>query len=132
MNASDIFNYYSVISEHIWAQILITVSIYILATILFELFISKVVRKLSANTTTHIDDYIIDVLHNPIYQTVVLIGIVHIVLLAEFRPLITDNVIKLAKSFIMVSWLTSLIKITNFLGKTQATWRDKLGRCQFD
>ncbi len=127
MNASDIFNYYSVISEHIWAQILITVSMYIIATILIELFMTKIVRNLSSTSDAKIDDHIIDALHSPIYQTVLLVGIVHIVLLAEFSPIVTDNLIKIVKSFIMISWLIALIKITNFLGKTQSSWRDKFG-----
>ncbi|MEN8256560.1 MAG: mechanosensitive ion channel family protein [Thermodesulfobacteriota bacterium] len=127
MNASDIFNYYSMISDHIWAQILVTVSMYIFATILIELFMSKVVRNLSANTATKIDDHIIDALHSPVYQTVLLVGIIHIVSLADFTPPISNTLIKLCQSFIILLWLRAFIKITNFLGKTLTSWRDRLG-----
>jgi small-conductance mechanosensitive channel len=127
MNASNIFNYYSVVSNHIWAQLLVAVAIYILATILIELLINKVIRKLCANTETSIDDHIVDILHRPVYQTVLLVGIMHILSIVNFNQNVTDIVVKSGESFIILAWLAALIKVINFLANNLATWEKKLG-----
>ncbi len=128
MNASNIFGYYSMLSEHPWAQLLVAVALYILATILIELLINKGIRRLCANTQTSIDDYIIDILHSPIYQTVILVGIMHIFIIVDFNPGLTGSVVRLGKSFIIMSWLTAAIKLINFLAKSLTSWREKLGQ----
>ncbi len=127
MNASNIFKYYSLISDRVWAQLMVVVALYLLATILIELLINKVIRKLCANTETNIDDHIIDVVHNPIYQTVIIIGIMHIFMIVNLSPGLTGAVVKLGTSFIILAWLAASIKIINFLSKALISWREKLG-----
>lgn len=128
MNASTIFHYYSVISEYAWAQLLVAVALYILATILVELVINKGIKKLCAHTETSIDDHIIDFLHSPLYQTVVLVGIMHILIIVDFNPGFTGAVVKIGKSCIILAWLAASIKIINFLAKALPSWREKLGQ----
>lgn len=127
MNASDIFYYFSLVSEHVWAQLLVAVSLYILATIVIELIVNKIIRRICANTRTTLDDQIIDVLHIPIYQTVVLVGIMHIFMIIDINPDLTGTIVKFGKSLIIFAWLMSIIKIINFMAKSLPSWKEKLG-----
>lgn len=127
MNASTIISYYSLVSEHVWAQLLVTVALYLLITIFVELLINKVIRRLCAHTETSIDDQIIDILHIPVYTTVIIIGIMHIMVIVNFNPGFTGAVVKIGKSFIILSWLAATIKTINFLATSLVSWKKKLG-----
>ncbi len=127
MNASNIFNYFFLVREHVWAQVLVAVALYILATILIELVVNRIIRRLCAHTKTTLDDQIIDVLHRPVYQTVILIGIMHIFTIANINPGFTAAIVKIGNSFIILAWLAAIIKIINFLATTLTSWREKLG-----
>lgn len=127
MTTPDIFNYYALISEHVWAQLLLAVALYIGVTIAIELLLNKVVRKVCAHTESTLDDHIIDILHSPVYQTVILVGIMHISIIADINPGFTAIIVNTGKSFIILAWLVAFIKIRNLLGQTQTSWREKLG-----
>ncbi|PLX50137.1 MAG: mechanosensitive ion channel family protein [Desulfobulbaceae bacterium] len=127
MNASAIFNYYALISQHLWAQVLVTVAFYILITVLIEFVVNRVIKRVCATTNTTIDDTLIDFLHTPIYQTVILVGIMHIVMLVDLTPLATQITVKLARSGICLVWLITALKIINFLSTALTAWRQKLG-----
>lgn len=127
MNTSDIFNYYALISEHVWAQLLLAVALYIVVTVAIEFLLNKVVRRVCAHTESTLDDHIIDILHSPVYQTVILVGIMHISIIADINPGFTAIIVNTGKSLIILAWLVTLIKIRNLLGQTQISWREKLG-----
>jgi small-conductance mechanosensitive channel len=128
MNASNIFTYYAVVSNHTWAQLLVVVALYVLATIIIDLLANKVIRRICLHTDTCVDDYIVDIMHRPVYLTIFLVGIMHISSIVNFNQNITDIVFRICASFIALAWLTTLLKIVNFLADNLISLREKLGR----
>lgn len=80
-----------------------------------DLLIDKVFRKFAKFTKSNIDNLIIDLIHRPIYFSVILIGCVLAVIYLKFSPeitLYTKSTIYTATSII---WAVTLIKIGNVI-----------------
>ncbi len=80
-----------------------------------DLFVGKVLSKFTKFTKSDIDDKIIDVIHKPIYLTIILIGIVLTIAYLTPSPKVvfyTDGVIY---SVMAVIWIVAAIRISNIV-----------------
>ena len=80
-----------------------------------DLFVGKVLSKFTEFTKSDIDDRIIDVIHKPIYLTIILIGIVLTIAYLKPSPKVvfyTDGVIY---SVMAVIWIVAAIRISNIV-----------------
>jgi small-conductance mechanosensitive channel len=95
----------------------INAAFYVLLFILFakliDILIDKVFRKFSRFTKSDVDDRIIDVIHRPIYLTIIIIGCVLAIAYLKAAPEIVFYLNNTLYSIIAVIWAITIIRIAN-------------------
>lgn len=92
---------------------LISIFAFVLLAKVADLFVDKVLRKFSRFTKTDIDDRIIDLIHKPIFYTILIIGVMLAVIYMKPAPetiLYTTNVLC---SVLAVIWCVTAVRISN-------------------
>ena len=67
--------YLGVFGVNVWLQAMVAILGSLLLALIFDRVICNLLHKLAARTQFHLDDYLIDQLHRPIYVTLLLIGL---------------------------------------------------------
>jgi MscS family membrane protein len=78
-----------------------------------DLFVDKVLRRFARFTKTDVDDRIIDIIHRPIYLTIILVGCTFVIRYLKSSPEVifyTNNTLYSVMSLI---WAITVIKISN-------------------
>ncbi|NTU43874.1 MAG: mechanosensitive ion channel [Nitrospirales bacterium] len=101
------------ISSSPYINAFISVVVFVVVAKLVDLFVSKVLRRLTAFTKSDLDDKIVDLVHRPIYLTIILAGIA--LALRDLRPpremfFYGDAVIY---SAISVVWMFAAMKVSS-------------------
>lgn len=80
-----------------------------------DIFVDKVLRRFTKFTKSEIDDKIIDVIHRPIYFTVILIGIILGIAYLKPSPKALFYAGGMLYSVIAVIWIFAVIKVSNIV-----------------
>ncbi|MFN3740366.1 MAG: mechanosensitive ion channel family protein [Thermodesulfovibrionales bacterium] len=101
------------ISSSPYINALLSIVAFIILAKIVDLLIDKVLRKFASFTESDLDDRIIDLIHRPIYYTIIIVGIslAIIYLKSSERLLFYGNGI--LYSVIAVIWIITVIKISN-------------------
>lgn len=101
------------ISSSPYVNALLSVIAFIILAKIIDLLIDKIFRKFSSFTESELDDRIIDIVHRPVYFSIIIIGI--ILAIAYLKPserlLYWSNGILF--SLMAVLWIITFIKISN-------------------
>lgn len=88
--------------------------LFILASILIAKLADKIftsiLRKLTKNTKTSMDDYIVDVIHRPIYLSILFIGFGLSIELIEIPQLIKFIILGILKTILVFVWASAILK----------------------
>ncbi len=91
----------------------VTFCMYIIAAKIIDIFTNKILRRLAEGTSTHIDDKAIDLLHRPVFFTVLIFGAIHsieILNLPEKFIYYSNGILYTALALI---WAICIIKVSN-------------------
>jgi small-conductance mechanosensitive channel len=103
------------ISTSPYINALLSILVFIVIAKIADLFVDKILRKFTRFTKSDMDDKILNVVHRPVYFTIVLIGI--ILAIAYLKP--HQNVIfyvdGIIYSVMAVIWTITVIKISNIV-----------------
>jgi MscS family membrane protein len=108
-----------IISLHIshlhWVNALVVSGIFVFIALIVNLFIVKVLNRLVKFTKSNIDDIILDILHRPIYMTIILMGIIN-----GLFWLVTDSkVIRISMSsiytLITFIWMLTFFRLSHYI-----------------
>jgi len=94
---------------------LIVFAAYIIAAKLSDFFTDKVVRRLTKITKSELDDRIIDVIHRPVFFTVIIIGGVHSVKILQASEKFVFYSNGLFFSLLTIIWAICVIRISNLI-----------------
>lgn len=107
--------YLGYFGDHSWIQALIIIIVSFLIAWFFDHFIISALKKLTVKTLIEIDNRLIDMLHNPIYTSVLLLGIA----LATHRlapPEPFDFIIfSSLQSIAYIVWTVLLLRVTRLV-----------------
>jgi len=93
----------------------IVLAVYIIAAKFADLFTDKVVRRITKITKSELDDRIIDVIHRPVFFTVIIIGAVHSIRILQVSDKIVFYSNGLFLSLLTIIWAICIIRISNLI-----------------
>lgn len=92
---------------------LISLFVFILLAKVADLFVDKVLRKFSKFTKSDVDDRIIDLIHKPIFYTILIIGVLLAVIYMKPAPGTLFYTTNLLYSVLAVIWCVTAVRISN-------------------
>jgi MscS family membrane protein len=103
------------ISTSPYVNAIFSIIVFILIAKTIDIFVDKVLRKFTRFTKTDVDDKIVDIIHRPIYLTIIFIGCILAIL--DLKP-VPDTIFYTNNTFytiIAIIWTITLIKLSNVL-----------------
>lgn len=129
MNIESFLDTLPYIQQYPWIKLLILMAFYALVAIAVNFFIYKVLHRLTQYTKSAIDDQILKLLANPIFITVLLIGLIHCLSLIRLEESLFKILSKTGRSIILLSWLITTIRVVSiFSKKPHSLLHGKIGR----
>ncbi len=89
--------------------------IYIIAAKITDIITNKGLRKLAEGTRSQVDDRVIDLLHRPVFFSVLILGAIHSIEILNVPEKIGYYSNGLFYTALTLTWTICLIKISNFL-----------------
>lgn len=87
--------------------------IYIIAAKITDIITNRILRKLAEGTSTNVDDKVIDLLHRPVFFTVLILGAVHSVEILKAPEKIIYYSNGLFYTALALIWAVCIIKVSN-------------------
>jgi MscS family membrane protein len=103
------------ISTSPYINALISLLLFVAAAKALDFIIDRILRKLTRFTKSDIDDKIMDVIHKPVYFTVILIGVIPAVEYLKPSEKIIFYSFGTLHSLIALIWTVAVIKISNIV-----------------
>jgi len=89
--------------------------IYIIAAKIIDIITNRILRKLAEGTKSQIDDRVIDLLHRPVFFTVLILGAIHSTEIMGTPEMIVYYSNGLFYTALALTWSICIIKISNLL-----------------
>ncbi len=105
------------ISSSPYVNAAISVLAFVVVAKIADLFVDRVLRRFSSFTKTEIDDIIIDLIHYPIFLTIILIGLINAVLYLKPPQKIMFYSNGLLYTVITLIWTITIIRISRLIVK---------------
>ncbi|VAX34787.1 Potassium efflux system KefA protein / Small-conductance mechanosensitive channel [hydrothermal vent metagenome] len=105
------------ISSSPYINAAISVLAFVVVAKIADLFVDRVLRRFSSFTKTEIDDIIIDLIHYPIFLTIILIGLINAVLYLNPPQKIIYYSNGLLYTVITLIWTITIIRISRLIVK---------------
>ena len=92
---------------------IISILAFMILAKLVDLFIDKLLRRMVRFTKSEIDDKIMDVVHKPVYYTIIMIGCIWAIVYMRYSEAITFYILNILYSVIAIIWTFPLAKLGN-------------------
>ncbi|MFT5974235.1 MAG: MscS family membrane protein [Gammaproteobacteria bacterium] len=116
---SDIQNtirpYLGYFGDHQWVKALVIVFASFLIAWVFNRFIITALKRLATKTKLNIDNHLIELLHNPIYSSVILLGLALGINILNLGDTVEFIAFSLLKSIALIIWSLLLLRITRLV-----------------
>lgn len=89
--------------------------IYVIAAKITDIITNRILRKLAEGTKTNVDDRVIDLLHRPVFFTVLILGAIHSIEILKAPEKIIYYSNGLFYTALALIWAVCIIKISNLL-----------------
>ena len=91
----------------------VTFCIYIVAAKIIDIITNRVLKKLAEGTRTLVDDKIIDLLHRPVFFTILILGAIHSIEILNAPEMMIYYSNGLLYTSLVLIWAVCIIKISN-------------------
>ncbi len=119
MDVSSFIEVYTNFSANAWLRAGTVVLVYGLLAKAADLFIDRILRRLTEKTSFRFDDYLIGFLHSPICWTIFFLGVLHALVIPPLPAPWQTALPALAKTAILLFWLIALIRTFSRLADDQ-------------
>jgi len=89
--------------------------LYILLAKIADLFTDKVIRKVVKFSKSDLDDQVINLLHRPIYLTIIMIGGIHSSRYLSLSEKVAFNISGILLSLLVIIWVICTIKVSKLI-----------------
>ena len=103
------------ISQSPYVNAAVSIAFFIVVAKIADLIIDKLFRKFARFTKSNVDNKIIDVIHRPVYLTVIVIGVVVAVIYLQYSQKTTFYVNSTLYSVIAIIWAVTAIRVSNII-----------------
>jgi len=86
-------------------QALLVIVVFVLLASLVDRMLSGIVRRITARTTTRLDDQLVAILHRPVFMSVAAMGLVLATYRLKLTPELQGTTIDIVQSILIVIWL---------------------------
>ncbi|MBE0426989.1 MAG: hypothetical protein IBX72_10145 [Nitrospirae bacterium] len=101
------------ISKSPYVNAFLSILLFIVLAKITDILINKVFRRFAKFTKSDIDNRIIDVIHRPIYLTIILIGSALVIAYLKASPDVVFYINNALYSAISIIWAITVIKLIN-------------------
>jgi MscS family membrane protein len=105
------------ISTSPYVNAFLSILLFIVVAKITDILVNKALRKFARFTRTDVDDRIIDVIHRPIYLTIILIGCALAITYLKTSPGVVFYINNALYSAISIIWAITIIKISNIIAE---------------
>jgi MscS family membrane protein len=106
---------YLKISTSPYVKALLSLLVFVAVAKIADVLVNRVFRKFARFTKSDVDDRIIDVIHRPIYFTIILFGITFVISYLKGSPAVIFYINNALYSVIFLIWAITIIKISNII-----------------
>lgn len=103
------------ISSSPYINAILSIVVFIIVAKIVDIFVDKVLRRFVRFTKSDVDDRIIDIIHRPIYLTIVLIGCILAVIYLKPSSGVIFYSNNTLYSLVAIIWIITTIKLVNAL-----------------
>ncbi len=103
--------YLKLFGDHVYIQALMAIAFSFIAAWLFNRVIMTTLKRMVAKTKIKFDDYLIALLHSPIYYSLLLMGFSSAALILAPPAVYLSIFFSLAKTFLFIIWTNFLLKV---------------------
>ncbi len=107
--------YLATISDNHYIQAGVVVAIFLSLAKMVDLIISRILAGWAKKTKTGIDNQIVDIIHKPLFFTVLLLGLSIVLLLLEIPPEASWVILAIIKSIAVMLWGHFLLKLARVI-----------------
>lgn len=111
----EIFSKIGVLLENNQVQALVIVILSILAAVLFDLILIRLLKKLVRRTKTEFDDKLLNLLQRPIFYTVLFIGFGLAINSLQFTSTVNFIVYAIIKTLVVLVWSIAVFKMSTLI-----------------
>ena len=101
------------ITDSSYLNALISVLAFVVIAKIADILVDKVLRRFTRFTKTDIDDRVIDLIHRPIFLTIIIIGVVLAISYLKPAPNVSFYSSGILYSILTVIWCITIIRISN-------------------
>ncbi|MFT5549519.1 MAG: MscS family membrane protein [Candidatus Azotimanducaceae bacterium] len=107
--------YLGYFSDNLWIQALVIILASFIIAWIFDRFIITTLKRLATKTKVDIDDQLIDLLHTPIYSSIILLGLSFAIYILSLGNLVEFIAFSFFKTIALIIWSILLLKATRIL-----------------
>jgi small-conductance mechanosensitive channel len=98
-----------------YINVILSILAFIIIAKAVDLFVDKVLRRFVRFTKSDVDDRIIDIVHRPIYFTIILVGVISAVIFTQPQPKVIFYANGTLYTLIAILWTITIIRLGNAL-----------------
>ena len=103
---------WSLLRAHLLIQVIVVLVASVLLAKLADWFMTRILRRLTSRTKTHLDDRLLDMMHKPVFYSVLLMGVVIAVQMLNLPAPLHFVSSALVKTLVVLLWLSLGIRAT--------------------
>lgn len=111
INKEKLFELVSQIAPNQYLQAILIILLFLMIAKILDLFITRVATKWVKKTGFKLDDYILDLLHKPVFVSIILIGLALSTERLGLKPGIHFFTISCLKTIGVILWIQAVIKL---------------------
>lgn len=104
--------YLELVGDNVWLQSIAIIVVSLVVAWVFDRFISSALRKIAAQTRFQFDDRLIDYLHNPVYVSVILLGLALAATVFQIPPPFDFFIFSSLKTIAYLLWTVFVLRTT--------------------
>ena len=107
--------YLTVFGDNLYIQALLTITLSALVALFFNKVIITSLKKLTQRTAFELDDHLIILLHSPIFNSILLLGIASATMILDLPESYRGIIFSAIKSFVLILWVLFLLRANRIL-----------------
>lgn len=104
--------------DHVWLKGIAALLVFLLLAKIVEWLVTRVVKRVTSRTSTHIDDLIVRYVRSPLFWTVALVGVLVATNASGLSPEYQGSLTSLVVSVLIFLWMLFAIRISKLLLST--------------
>jgi small-conductance mechanosensitive channel len=112
---NSITPFLTIFGDNLYIQALLAITLSIFVALFFNKVIITSLTKLTQRTAFELDDHLIQLLHSPIFNTILLMGVASATVIINLTDLYRGIIFSVIKSLVLILWVLFLLRANRIL-----------------